>query len=416
MTAAESTLRSLSWLNFGVAGMQAGFGPFVSLRLTASGWNPATIGLVLSAGTIAAVAAQVPSGFVIDQLGARRPLVLFAILASMAALLMLTLAPGFALVLAAEIVQGAAGVGLALAIAAITLTVSRQERLGERFGHNVRFAAIGAAGGTALLGVVASFVSPSAAFLLAAAFGLPALLALGGIRGADVATADRRTSHHTAPPPHCRRSPPMSARQLLRDRSLLALLAVAALFQLGNASLLPLAATIFTHEAGSRAGLVTAAAVIGSQLFGAALSPHIGIAANRYGRRLVLMLGLAAVPLRAAGFALTNAIAPMLAIQLLDGVSAAAIGVLVPLIAADITHRGGRFNLALSMAGLVSALGASLSTTISGRLAVHAGLPAAFLALAACGLGAILVVATLLPETAHLPAALPADLHRRVAP
>lgn len=408
MRAAETTLRSLTWLNFAIAGMQAGFGPFISVRLTASGWNPAAIGVVLSAALVASVLAQVPSGIVIDQFGARKGLAATAILASMAALLMLSMVPGFALVLAAEIVQGSAGVGLTLAVAAITLCVSHQAHLGERLGRNVRAAAIGAAGGSALLGAVASWVSPAAAFLLAAAFGVPALLALRGINIADIATADRRTSHHTAPPPHARRSRPTPAHLVLRDPGLLALLAVAALFQLANASLLPLAATAYTHAAGTRAGLVTAAAVIGPQLLAAALSPYVGRAANLHGRRLVLMLGLAAVPLRAVAFAIDGGIVPMLAVQLLDGVSAAVVGVLVPLIAADVTHRSGRFNLALGTAGLVGALGASLGTAFSGGIAVHAGLPVAFLSLAAAGLGAILVAWAWLPETAHLPASLPA--------
>jgi MFS family permease len=383
--------------------MQAGFGPFVSVRLTASGWNAGTIGLVLSAGAIASVAAQVPSGIVIDQFGARRATAATAILGSMAALLMLSLAPSFLVVLGAEVVQGACGVGLSLAIAAITLSVSRQERLGERFGRNIRFAAIGAALGTAVLGTVGSWLSPTAAFLLAAATGVPALLALGGIRGGDLATADRRTAHQTAPPPSIRRAPPAPLRALLGDRRLLALLACVALFQLGNASLLPLAATEFERQAGSRADLVTAAAVIGPQLVAALLSPHVGAAAQLRGRRLILMLGLVAVPLRALAFALTASIPAMLAAQLLDGIDAAVFGTLIPLIVADITHRGGRFNFALGLTGLAGSLGASLSTTASGSIAVHTGLSTAFLALAAAGLGAILVVWSLLPETVHLP-------------
>jgi MFS family permease len=407
--AAVGTLRSLSWLNFTIAAMQAGFGPFVSVRLTASGWDPGTIGMVLSAGSIASVAAQVPSGAIIDHFGAKRMMAAVAIAGSISALLMLALAPSVPLVLGAEVVQGGAGVGLSLAVAAITLGVSRQERLGERFGRNVSFAAIGAALGTAGLGGVGSAISPNAAFLLAAAFGVPALLALRGIGADDLATAHTRTAHHTAPPPRARRSRPVPARALLLDRRLLALLLCVGLFQLANASLLPLAATEFTREAGRRADLVTAAAVIGPQLLAALLSPRVGRAAHLNGRRLVLMLGLAVVPLRALIFAFDGTIPVMLAAQLLDGVAAAVLGTLVPLIVADITHRGGRFNLALGMTGLAGAFGAALSTTASGSIADAAGLPVAFFALAAAAVGSILVVWGLLPETAHLPAAMPAN-------
>jgi MFS family permease len=196
-------------------------------------------------------------------------------------------------------------------------------------------------------------------------------------------------------------------RALLADRRLQALLGCVALFQLANGSVLPIAATEFAGQAGGRADMITAAAVIGPQLLAALLSPHVGSAAQLHGRRLVLMLGSAAVPLRALAFAFSAAIPAMLAVQLLDAVDAAVIGTLIPLIVADITHRGGRFNFALGLTGLASSLGASLSTTASGSIAVLAGLPIAFLALAAVGLGAVLVAWLLLPETVHLPAALP---------
>jgi MFS family permease len=406
--AAEGTLRSLSWLNFTVAAMQAGFGPFVTVRLTASGWNPGQIGIVLTAASIASVAAQVPSGFVIDQLGARRALAATAIVASVVALLMFDIAPLFPLVLAAEVIQGASGVGLSLAITAITLSLSRQKHFGERLGRNVRYAAGGVVLGTAGLGLAGNWIGPNAVFLMAALFGVPALLALAGIRKEDLETGHLRSGHHTAAPPWHRRSPPVKLAALLRNRALLALLACVALFQLGNASLLPLAATKFAHEAAKRADLVSAAAVIGPQLLAALISPKIGRAAQDHGRRIVLLFGLAAVPLRAAAFAIDGRIPVMLFVQLLDGIGAAVIGVMIPLIVADITHHGGRFNFTLGLTGLAGYLGAMVSTSASGAIANAAGLTAAFLALTVCGLAAILVAGTLLPETKHLPAKVPA--------
>lgn len=407
--AAVGTLRSLSWLNFTIAAMQAGFGPFVSVRLTASGWDPGTIGMVLSAGSIASVAAQVPSGAIIDHFGAKR--------------MMASCGDRWQHFCPADACAGTLGpTGAGCGGGAgwrWRRPVARGRRdharrvapgaAGRTVRRNVSFAAIGAALGTAGLGGVGSAISPNAAFLLAAAFGVPALLALRGIGADDLATAHTRTAHHTAPPPRARRSRPVPPRALLLDRRLLALLLCVGLFQLANASLLPLAATEFTREAGRRADLVTAAAVIGPQLLAALLSPRVGRAAHLNGRRLVLMLGLAVVPLRALIFAFDGTIPVMLAAQLLDGVAAAVLGTLVPLIVADITHRGGRFNLALGMTGLAGAFGAALSTTASGSIADAAGLPVAFFALAAAAVGSILVVWGLLPETAHLPAAMPAN-------
>src|SRR3954451_6564165 len=56
----------LTWLNFLVAAMQMGFGPFLSVYLTAHFWNPEAIGVAFSVGTAAAIAAQVPGGAAAD--------------------------------------------------------------------------------------------------------------------------------------------------------------------------------------------------------------------------------------------------------------------------------------------------------------------------------------------------------------
>lgn len=401
--ATASTLLSLSWLNFAVANMQAGFGPFVAVRLTANGWEPRGIGLVLSASTIAAVLAQLPSGAIIDHLGSKRGLAAAAIIAAVLALLLLGHTPSFGSVLLAEIVQGAAGVGLTLSIAAITLSVARKEMLGERFGRNVRYAAIGSAVGTALLGVVGTKFSDRAVFDVAAAFGVVALIALHRIRADDLATAATRTDHHSAMPRAVRRSAAQSPRGLLRHHRLVALLAAVALFQLGNASMLPLAAGRFAGLSGSGADLVVAGAVLVPQLLAALLSPWLGAWAQLHGRRRIFMLGLTALPLRAFVFAASSSVPVMLAAQWLDGICAATMGVMIPLIVADLTHRGGRFNLVLAMTGLSSSIGATLSTAAGGAIAQYAGLPTAFLGLTVAGLCAVLVVWAWLPETAHLP-------------
>jgi hypothetical protein len=63
--AAELKRRSvagLNGLNFFVADMLTGFGPFVTIYLTANGWQPTDIGFALSVGTIAAIAGQVTAG------------------------------------------------------------------------------------------------------------------------------------------------------------------------------------------------------------------------------------------------------------------------------------------------------------------------------------------------------------------
>ena len=171
------------------------------------------------------------------------------------------------------------------------------------------------------------------------------------------------------------------------------------LFHLCNAALLPLAAGALTMRAGEVANLLIAACIIGPQIVVAVLSPAAATAAERWGRRPVMLLGFAALPLRAVVFAGSADPTLVVAAQLLDGVSGAAFGVLLPLIAADLTAGSGRFNLCLGLLGLATGLGATFSTILAGWLATEASVHAAFLALTTAGVAAVFAVALAMPET-----------------
>jgi sugar phosphate permease len=111
------------------------------------------------------------------------------------------------------------------------------------------------------------------------------------------------------------------------------------------------------------------------------------------------LLGLAAVPIRSGLFALTTDPTLLVIIQLLDGLSGATLGVLTPLIVADLTNGTGRFNLAQGLAGTLSGVGASLSTLITGLVTQRFGYTAGLLDVTAVGLIAVVVVWEFMPET-----------------
>jgi MFS family permease len=175
------------------------------------------------------------------------------------------------------------------------------------------------------------------------------------------------------------------------------------LFHLANAAMLPLAAGSLARQHGMIADLVVGGAIVIPQLLTAAGSPWVGRLAQDLGRQKILLIGFAMLPLRALLFAIDGTPALALAAQVLDGVTGATFGVLVPLVVADITHDGGRFNLALGMVGLATGVGATVSNYVAGNVAAHMGVPVAFLYLAAIGLSATLLVALALPETMHMP-------------
>ena len=64
---------------------------------------------------------------------------------------------------------------------------------------------------------------------------------------------------------------------------------------------------------------------------------RVGERAEKHGRKPLLLVGFAALPIRAVLFALTNDPLALIAIQLLDGITGAVLGVMTALVIADVT-------------------------------------------------------------------------------
>ncbi len=331
---------------------------------------------------------QVPAGLLVDAIRNKRAVVFASTLLVAASAVLLAVWPARLPVMSALALHGFASCMLAPAIAAVTLALTGPAGFAGRIGRNARYAALGNAGGALLMGVCGTVLGSRAVFWFAAVLAAPALAALRGLGRAVAAQA--------APAPV---AAPGSVWHLLADRRLLIFAGCVLLFHLCNAALLPLAGGALTMRAGDAANLLIAACIIGPQIVVALLSPTVAAKAERWGRRPVMALGFAALPLRAAIFAATANPTLIVAAQLLDGVSAAAFGVLLPLIAADLTRESGHFNLCLGLAGLAVGVGATFSTILAGWIATDLTLHAAFLALAGAGLAAVAAVGFAMPET-----------------
>jgi len=129
------------------------------------------------------------------------------------------------------------------------------------------------------------------------------------------------------------------------------------------------------------------------------VSPWVGHHAQVWGRLPFLRLAFAALIFRALLFAVVTDPYLLVAVQILDGITAAALGVMVPLMIADITRGTGRFNLAQGIVGTAVGIGASISPTLAGYLTDHFGSSAAFFGLAVIAAAAFTAVWTLMPET-----------------
>jgi MFS family permease len=395
----------LDWLNFFIANFQTGFGPFISVYLTSAGWTQGAIGAVLSAGTAASMASQVPGGALVDAMRSKRLAAAGAIATIVATALAIALWPNFLAITAAEVLHSFASAVLSPAVAAITLILVAPAVFGERLGRNARYAALGNAVGAALMGACGYYLTDRAVFLFAATLGVPALAALQTLPETGLPAKQACQTEAGPAPVHVARP----SWRLLKNRGLLAFACCAALFNLANAAMLPIAAAEVTKRASGEATLIIAACIVGPQIVTALLSPAVGRAAESWGRRPILLLGFSAVPIR--GLLLAWVADPYLIvpIQLLDGVAASVFGVLFPLTVADLTRDTGYYTTSLGLVGLAIGGGATLSTTAAGLVADHLGAGAALLGLFGAGVCATLLVWAVMPETKpasgdHLPA------------
>ena len=392
------SLRALDGVNFFVAGALAGFGPFVAVVLGAQGWSQERIGIALSAGGIAGLLAQLPGGELLDVVRSKRLLVAAGTVMVGGGALIIALWPEFIPVSAALMLQGITGGFLGPGIASISLGLVGHRMLSERLGRNQRFKSTGSLVAAGIFGFLGYFLSNRDILLTTAILVLPALIALARIRAGDIhfgRSCGAPDHHLSTQPARIRR------RSLWKNRYLLIFAGCLFLFQIVDASILPLIGGNLAHSGGRGSALIVSGLVIVPQIVVALGAPWAGRQAKTWGRRPLLIIGFGALPIRVLLFALITNPALLATAQILDGVSGTVLGVLQALIIADLTNGTGRFNLAQGFVGVVSGIGASISTTLFGVVAQSFGGAAGFLVMALIGSVAVVIVWLFMPETKH---------------
>ena len=384
----------LDWMNFFIADVQTGFGTFVAFYLAHLGWQERDVGLALTVGGLAGVLGQIPGGAVADAITWKRGLTAVGIIMIGVAALILALAPTYLSVLFATLLQGATGGIITPAIGAISLGLVGRRAMSLRTGRNYRYAAGGHAFTAALMGVVGAYFAVNTIFIAAAALCIPALIALGFIRPEEIDYARARNAATDKGGPEVSR-----VFVLAGNRGLLLFAAALVLFQLADASMLPLigenlAITIRDHASIWMSGLI-----IVPQIVVALFAPWVGYHSERKGRKPLLLIGFAVEPVRAILLAFTANYALLVVVQILNGVSGAIIGVLTVIVITDLTAGTGQFNLAQGAVGAMIGVAASISTFATGFLFQGIGAFYGFVAIAAVATAATAVIWLFVAET-----------------
>jgi MFS family permease len=392
----STSLSGLDGVNLFLAGMQSGFGPFVAVLLADEKWTLQNIGFVLSVSGLAGLLSQLPGGELLDASRSKRFLVALGGIMVAVSALVIALWPSLPVVFAALVLQAMTGGFLGPAIAAISLGLVGHSALAERLGRNQRFASAGVIATTGLMGAIGYFLSYQWIFLASAALTLPLLMALARIRSTDI-----HFGRACGQPDHDAPTPPPRARRLSlwKNHSLLTFAGCLFLFQFANASMLPLAGEQLAYRSGTDASFIVSALIIVPQIIVALTAPWAGRQAQSWGRRPLLLMGFSALTVRALLFAVTTNPLLLICIQLLDGISGSALGVLTALIVADLTKGTGRFNLAQGFVGTLAGIGASLSTTFFSLIVEYFGGAIGFVSIAAVALSTVFIGWLWMPET-----------------
>jgi predicted MFS family arabinose efflux permease len=394
---------SLDWLNFLLADVRGGLGPYVGVYLiTQAGWDQATLGAILTASGLVGISVHAPLGAYIDATRAKRGVLVAAVVALSLASVSLAIAPQLPVVLAADVTMAVLGGVFAPVVAALTMGLVARAALARRFGRNAALDKLG----NIFVAVAAAFIGwafgMQAIFWSVPLFGLLAIAATLSIPASAIDHERARALTEQAFEKHPTRAAaiapaPEAWWRLLLRRDVRNLALIAATFHFANAPMLNMVSQKLALQHPAFASPLTATAVLIAQFSTIPVALLLSRSA-KIGLRPFLFFALGALPLRGAIFAMTDSPAILLAAQVLDGVGGGLFDALLPLLLAEFVRGSGRYSLARGSLSTVQGIGGSLSNVVSGGLIVAAGYDVTFAVLATIGLAVVVGTWCALPS------------------
>ncbi|WP_232475847.1 MFS transporter [Flavisphingomonas formosensis] len=368
--------RALQSLNFFMADMQAGIGPFLGVFLQQRGWTSGPIGTVMTAGGVAGMLMTAPAGAFIDHTHRKRWIVVITGICTVLASFLILWSQSWQVVTVSQIATAIAGAAIGPAVAGMTLGIFRQKGFNAQNGRNQAYNHAGNMVGAGLAGWLGMKLGIPAIFWLAAGFGVIAIASVLSIPERAIDHQAARGLEHGRE--HDGTDEAEGFKVLARNKPMLILAAALACFHLGNGAMLPLYGLAVVGAGKGDAAMFTATTVVVAQAVMILASiAAMKVAAGR-GYWLVLLVSFAALPVRgviAGTFIEHWGVWP---VQALDGIGAGLQSVAVPGLVACLLNGTGRVNVGQGAVMTVQGVGASLSPAIGGWLAQELGYPVAF--------------------------------------
>lgn len=371
---------ALAWLNFFIADVRDGLGPYLGVFLKEHQFTESQIGLITTSTSLCALIFGIFLGVLIDKTHFKRGIIALCIVGIVLATGANYFYPHFTFTLMAQIAIALCAVCLAPAFSAITLGIVGQKGFSKQISLNEAYKHAGTAFSAGLSFIFALYYGIGAIFIITALMGVCALVFLALLKSSQI-------NHAVA----CGKEEGVEIplRKALGDVRVLFLGLVMFCFHLSNAYMLPLlsqrAHTLGIDSSGAYAAatiLIAQCTMIGISLLCMRLlrikgNPH-------FSSVYVYLMGIALFGLIVRGgvAAHFDGILAMIIVQILDGVGAGIVGVILPLLVAMLMRGSGHINAAFACVMTFGGVGAALSGSLGGYIAQYFGYFYAYLTLA----------------------------------
>ncbi|EIS1948630.1 TPA: MFS transporter [Campylobacter upsaliensis] len=371
---------ALAWLNFFIADVRDGLGPYLGVFLKEHQFTESQIGLITTSASLCALIFGIFLGVLIDKTHFKRGIIALCIVGIVLATGANYFYPHFTFTLMAQIAIALCAVCLAPAFSAITLGIVGQKGFSKQISLNEAYKHAGTAFSAGLSFIFALYYGIGAIFIITALMGVCALVFLALLKSSQI-------NHAVA----CGKEEGVEIplRKALGDVRVLFLGLVMFCFHLSNAYMLPLlsqrAHTLGVDSSGAYAAatiLIAQCTMIGISLLCMRLlqtkgNPH-------FSSIYVYLMGIALFGLIVRGgvAAHFDGILAMIIVQILDGVGAGIVGVILPLLVAMLMRGSGHINAAFACVMTFGGVGAALSGSLGGYIAQYFGYFYAYLTLA----------------------------------